>query len=151
MCLPRESEALSGGAFHPTAEQRPLQWERCRVPGKRGYLWEEQLCRSSHAPASPSGERLGSLDSPGVGAASSSPESPWVSPATGKGESVPAGWLCPRFILSWHSEETVLLLLLLRRNLVLPGQDLAAICRLMLSLFQCFPHLLHLLLSGDWR
>lgn len=73
---------------------------------------------------------------------------------------MPAGWLCPRYIqplqhLSWHSEGTVLLLFLFRRNLVLPGQDLAAFAarqmsRSMLSLFQCFPPFLRLLLSGDW-
>lgn len=49
----------------------------------------------------------------------------------------------------------MLLLLLFRRNLVLPGQDLAAfaarqVSKLMLSLFQRFPPLLHLLLLGDW-
>lgn len=80
--------------------------------------------------------------------------------ASGEGESVPAGWLWLRCIqplqdFSWHLEETMLLLLLFRRNLVLPGQDLAAFAarqesKLMLSLFQCFPPLLHLLLSGDW-
>lgn len=48
VCLPRESEA-----FHLAAGQRPLLWEHCRVLGKWGYLWEDQLWHSFHTPASP--------------------------------------------------------------------------------------------------
>lgn len=79
---------------------------------------------------------------------SSSPENSQALLSSGEGESVPADWLCPRYPTPTASLMALrgdgVLLLLFRRNLALPRQDLALfaagqVTKLTMFLFQCFP------------
>lgn len=84
-----------------------------------------------------------------MGASSSGPENSWALLASGEGESVPADWLCPRnptpaASLMALRGDSALFLLLFKRNLALPRQDLAPfaarqVTKLMVFLFQRFP------------